>query len=116
MRNKVQLNRQAGSIYLEMLLSLFVWLTILCSLIPAFFHLTISRKALLLENEANHILTTQIAKWYLKEPLDTVIEGEGTIKFFVEIEREMEEIRGICVRYQGWIKKEKRICRTIAEK
>lgn len=110
---KVLDKHNEGSIYLEMLLAFFCWLVILSTVIPAFLHLTIARREILIDHMGNQILSKQVSKMIYDLPIESSIQQEGYPIYNTVVQENMEGMKEICVYYKSMDNSEKHICRTI---
>lgn len=108
------LNRK-GATYSEMLLSFFIWLIILATVIPSFMNITLSRKDILIDHTANDILRSQYIKWLNDETFDTSITKEGIALFKIELNTHSNQ-KELCVNYESIKQKKKQKCRILSAK
>lgn len=83
-------------------------------IIPTLMHVIISRKELLIHNEANNLLTKQVVKIKNQEPTETMITGYYGTKYYTETANEEKNIR-ICILYHVKKNQEERVCETIRQ-
>lgn len=102
----------AGSVYAELLLSFFVWLVIVIYVVPAFMHITVMRKELLIRNEASRLLNAQVLRANKGLPVEERIAGDSGTVFIIVIE-EGPEGRRVCVKYEARKEREERICEKV---
>lgn len=103
-----------GSVYLEMLIAFFGWLILLGTVLPAFFHIQMERKALLVDNEAQMILAEQLIKWTQGEPFDEERPGNYADVYAIKIVPE-GETQAICVIYPKPGVHEGEICQPLPD-
>lgn len=102
-----------GSIYLEILLAFFIWLIILSTVVPSFLHLTINRKAVMIDHMGNQILSKQFQKVIYNQPVDSEITIDN-YSTYTTVVNDMEGMKEICVQYETQKGKEKK-CRALAK-
>lgn len=103
--------RNNGSVYVELLVAFFGWVILLSTVIPAFFHIQLERKNLLIEHEAREILAEQYIKWSLAEPIDRIKEGKYIPSYEITNQQE-KNYPTICVTYQDVKNSPKQICQN----
>ena len=110
MNNKVKNNK--GFIFLEMIISLLIWLILFSTVIPSFLHLTYSRKELLIDHKASELLTNQAIHLIYDETFREVISETGypVFTFSLRIENDWKEI---CVNYESRKNRYKQKCQKV---
>ena len=113
MKKKTERENSRGSILMEALLALFIWILIATVLLPSFLYLLDQRKELKIQDQAIQIMTDQYVKWIANEPFDKERQEEE-ILYQIQTKQETNSTK-ICVTYK-WKGEMKEICREIVEK
>lgn|GEM_PF-6839392 len=105
--------KERGSLYLEALTAFAAVSVLVLILLPAGLENTLNRKAILMELEAEALLSHTVIKSLFGEDPDGKKIGKWGEYHFSVTGREEDQRKTICLEYQDPREKEKRLCRTV---